>query len=252
MRDALGADVSAALPLADEHKLTFLVEDPATVWNLGAERYRQIAARYPKSDRLAIDINVVERYQDVYPTLQQTGTELFELVHEAAAAFPRVALYFENSIQAPDWKWLSAAAASVTRADQVGDERVVESARGVGIPWRGGALVDGDPWPLQDETTLWLPSGTHVVEPARDGPRLRIETFNGELKSARAPDAETIELSYQSSARALAVLNRKPGRVRIDGVEQAPVLFGDLTVVLPRGKHTVAILGQVISNAAGF
>ena len=252
MRDALGADVSAALPLADEHKLTFLVEDPATVWNLGAERYRQIAARYPNSDRLAIDINVVERYQDVYPTLQQTGTELFELVHEAAAAFPRVALYFENSIQAPDWKWLSAAAASVTRADQVGDKRVVESARGVGIPWRGGALVDGDPWPLQDETTLWLPPGTHLVEPARDGPRLRIETFNGELKSARAPDAETIELSYQSSARALAVLNRKPGRVRIDGVEQAPVLFGDLTVALPRGKHTVAILGQGISNAAGF
>ena len=37
----------------------------------------------PRSDKLAIDINVVERYQDVYPTKQQTGTELFQLVHLA-------------------------------------------------------------------------------------------------------------------------------------------------------------------------
>jgi hypothetical protein len=241
MRDALGADVSGALPLADLHKLTFLVEDPATVWNLGPQRYKEIAARYPKTERLGIDINVVERYQDVYPTLQQTGTELFALVHQAAKAFPRVALYFENSIQAPDWKWLSAAAASVTRAEPMGDKRVVESPRGVGIPWQGAALVDGDPWPLRDETTVWLPPGTHAVEPAREGPRLRIETFNGELKSARAPDPDTVELVYQSTARALAVVNRKPRRVRIDGMEQTPVLYGEQTIALPRGRHVVTI-----------
>ena len=44
----------------------------------------------------------MDRYQDVDPTKQQTGTELFELVHLASGAFPRVTLYFENSILQPD------------------------------------------------------------------------------------------------------------------------------------------------------
>ena len=92
MREKLGADASRVLPLLAEHDFTFLIEDPATIWNLGPQRYPQIAARYapltPAQDKLAIDVNIVERYQDVYPTKQQTGAELFELVHVAANAFP--------------------------------------------------------------------------------------------------------------------------------------------------------------------
>ena len=38
-----------------------------------------ISPSRPKPEHLAIDINIVDRYQDVYPTKQQTGTELFEL-----------------------------------------------------------------------------------------------------------------------------------------------------------------------------
>ena len=102
------------------HDFTFLIEDPATVWNLGPQRYPQIAAQYqsltPAQDKLAMDINIVERYQDVYPTKQQTGAELFELVHMASSAFPRVALYFENSILPSDMGLLSAAASTVNRA----------------------------------------------------------------------------------------------------------------------------------------
>jgi len=77
MRDAIGADAARVLPLLDRHSFTFLVEDPATVWHLGAQRYAEIAARYgrltPRRGRLAIDLNIVDRYQDVYPTKQQTG-----------------------------------------------------------------------------------------------------------------------------------------------------------------------------------
>ena len=106
MRDLIGADAARLLPMLDHHDFTFLIEDPATIWNLGPQRYPQIAARYQPltkhTDKLAIDINIVERYQDVYPTKQQTGTELFQLVHLAASAFSQVALYFENSILAPD------------------------------------------------------------------------------------------------------------------------------------------------------
>ncbi len=160
MREKIGADASNILPMLNSHDFTFLIEDPATIWNLGPQRYPQIAARYagltPAQDKLAIDINVVERYQDVYPTKQQTGTELFELVHTAAASFPRVALYFENSILSPDLALLSAAASSVDRAEMIGGKLIVESRRGSGIPWKGPALVDGKPWPVLNEKTLWL------------------------------------------------------------------------------------------------
>jgi hypothetical protein len=76
MRDAIGADAGRVLPLLEKHDFTFLIEDPATVWHLGPQRYPEIARRYQsltrRADKLAIDINIVDRYQDVYPTKQQT------------------------------------------------------------------------------------------------------------------------------------------------------------------------------------
>ena len=39
MRDAIGADAARVLPLLDTHSFTFLIEDPATVWHLGPQRY---------------------------------------------------------------------------------------------------------------------------------------------------------------------------------------------------------------------
>ncbi len=162
MRDAIGADAARVLPLLDTRSFTFLIEDPATVWHLGPERYSAIAERYraltPHKDKLAIDLNIVERYQNVYPTKQQTGTELFQLVHRAAASFARVALYFENSLLPPDLQLLPSAAAAVSRIERMGPKTVVDSAGGVGIPWTGGAKVDGQFWPVQDDETLWLPA----------------------------------------------------------------------------------------------
>ncbi len=243
MREKIGADASQVLPMLGAHDFTFLIEDPATIWNLGPQRYPQIAARYAgltaAQDKLAIDINVVERYQDVYPTKQQTGTELFELVHTASAAFPRVALYFENSILPADLALLPAAAAQVDRAETMSGKLVVESRRGAGIPWQGAALVDGKPWPVLNDKTLWLPRGPHSIEPAQKAAGLRILDFNGELKSAKA-DTDTIEFAYQSSARAMATLERAPRKVEIDGAEVKPEFAGKV-LMLPRGQHLVTL-----------
>ncbi len=144
MRDAIGADAARVLPLLDNHSFTFLIEDPATVWNLGAQRYQTIAERYlpltPHRERLAIDLNIVDRYQNVYPTKQQTGTELFQLVHSAAANFARVALYFENSLLAPDLTLLPSAAAAVKSIEAAGAKVIVDSSSTVGLPWKGAAL----------------------------------------------------------------------------------------------------------------
>jgi hypothetical protein len=243
MREKIGADATKILPMLSTHDFTFLIEDPATIWNLGPQRYPQIAARYtgltPAQDKLAIDINVVERYQDVYPTKQQTGTELFELVHTASASFPRVALYFENSILSADLALLSAAASSVDRAEMIGGKLVVESRHGAGVPWQGPALVDGKPWPVLNEMTLWLARGAHSVEPSQKAAALRIFDFNGELKSAKVV-GDGVEFAYQSSARALATLEQAPRKVEIDGVEVKPELAGNV-LILPRGQHLVTL-----------
>ncbi|MEO7650974.1 MAG: hypothetical protein ABIZ80_10945, partial [Bryobacteraceae bacterium] len=157
MKDAIGADVERVLPLLDQHDFTFLIEDPATVWHLGPQRYPEIFRRYhpltKHTGKLAIDINVVDRYQDVYPTKQQTGSELFQLVNLASRAFARVALYFENSLQVQDLTLLPASAANVNSAEVSGTRWSIDSDYGVGVSWLGPVAVDGKPWPVSNGTT---------------------------------------------------------------------------------------------------
>jgi len=244
MREKIGADTSKTLPLLAQHDFTFLIEDPATIWNLGPQRYPQIAARYqaftPRAEKLAIDINIVERYQDVYPTKQQTGSELFSLLHVAAAAFPRVAVYFENSILAPDLALLPAAAAGALRAEKSGDKLVVESRLGIGALWTGPVLVDGRPWPVASDTVVWLAPGSHSIQAAAVKPLLRLIDLNAELHSASAI-AGGMEFTYRSSARALATFETLPATFQIDGAEAHPVTAGHV-VMLPRGQHVVTAL----------
>jgi hypothetical protein len=247
MHDLIGADAARILPLLDQHNFTFLIEDPATLWNLGPQRYPQIGARYQPltkhTDHLAIDINIVERYQDVYPTKQQTGTELFQLVHLAAQTFSRVALYFENSILAPDLPLLASAAASVDKAEQNGSRIVIDSRHGVGVPWQGPALVNGRLWPIHNDTTVWLPAGPSVVEPAPKDSPLRMTDFNGDLRSASVV-GDGLRFSYASAARALALLNVRPRKFELDGAPGDPKLResgSGFLLTLPRGEHVVQL-----------
>jgi hypothetical protein len=161
------------------------------------------------------------------------------LIHQAAGAFPRVALYFESSILPADLPLLGWASSSVTRAEQSAGKLVVESPRGTGIAWKGSANVDGRPWPVLSDDTLWLPSGAHSIEPALKAPLLRLTGFSGELKSALAT-AAGFEFSYSSSARAFATVDRLPKRIEIDGAEAHPQIEGNV-LLLPRGQHLVSI-----------
>ncbi len=247
MREKIGADTSKTLPLLAAHDFTFLIEDPATIWHLGPQRYPQIAARYQsltaRPEKLAIDINIVERYQDVYPTKQQTGSELFALLHTASAAFPRVAVYFENSILTQDLPLLPSAAAVVQRAEKAsGDKLVVNARAGVGVLWTGPALVDGQPWPVASDTVVWLAPGSHTIVPAAVKPVLRLIDLNAELHSAAAIPGG-MEFAYQSSARALAYFDQAPASFLIDGVEARPVMMGNVAM-LPRGQHVVTAFSE--------
>jgi hypothetical protein len=247
MRDAIGADSASVLPLLGRYDFTFLIEDPATVWHLGPERYQQIAAKYGlltnQHGRLAIDINITERYQEVYPTKQQTGTELFQLVSQASRVFPRVALYSENSILPADVPWLASAAAAVGLCERNGEQVVIDSPHGLGVHWRGAALVDGRPWPAGDGETVWVPAGRHTLGTASGEPQVRLLDLNGELTGAASLD-RGLEFAYTSSARAFAALNRRPLRVEIDGVPtrlRTEDAAGRVTLWLPRGQHVVVV-----------
>jgi hypothetical protein len=252
MKDSIGADASRVLPLLDHEPFTFLIEDPATVWNLGPQRYPEIAKRYrpltAHADKLAIDINIVDRYQDVYPTKQQTGTELFELVHLASTAFPRVALYFENSILKPDLALLASSSAVVTQYSVIRSapehRRVsVDSPGGVELIWNaGGALVDGRPWPVQSKSVVRLPAGMHTVEatPKRDG--ISIADLNATLRSASI-EGKRVLFDYSSSSRAIVRFDRKPALLEIDGAPFVAecVAASDCSIFLPRGDHRVTV-----------
>jgi hypothetical protein len=240
MKDSIGADAARVLPLLDKHSFSFLIEDPATVWNLGPDRYPEIAKRYrpltPHTDSLAIDINIVDRYQDVYPTKQQTGVELFELVHLASTAFPRVALYFENSILKPDLGMLAASSAVVTQYSKTQRRITIESPRDLELNWPAdqGALVDGKAWPVQSPTAIYLPAGSHRIEPApkRDG--ITLIDLNAQLRSATG-ESKRLTFEYSSESRAIARFDRTPSRIEVDG----EVFPSDSVVLLPRGTHRV-------------
>ncbi len=238
IRDALGADVAKSLPLIRAHKSTLLVEDPATLWNLGPERYAKLADKYreltPDRSQIAIDINVVERYQDVYPTKKQTGVELFELVHQAAVSFTRVALYFENSIEKQDLRLLPAAASTANVQAMGIDELDVVASEPTRVAWQGPVEMDGKTWPLQSRNFVLTPCGKHRLTPGVEQPAVTITDFNGQVQSAMVAN-HSVELAYTNRSRAIAVLASPVSAIELDG-QPYPV---STSVLLPAGQHLV-------------
>ncbi len=243
MRDAIGADTSHLLPLLDRHKFTLLVEDPATVWDQGPARYPLIASKYPKASNLAIDINVVERYQDVYPTKQQTGLELFGLVHLASQSFPRVALYIENALSPADLPLLSASASEFHSAEAKDQQIRVNSHFGGGVAWPGSALVDGAEWPVAESNTVWVPAGPHTIAPSAHARTFKLLSVTGELTRAAYKD-ESIEFSVNNTSRSIARFDRPLALVKVDGAP-FPLANKSQTLLLPKGPHSVIAWPQV-------
>ena len=245
IRDELGADVARTLPLIEKRKSTLLVEDPATLWALGPERYARLADKYQQMaasrDRLAVDINVIERYQDVYPTKKQTGVELLELVHQAAVSFGRVAIYFENSLEKRDLSLLPAAATSAQVREHGPDEMDVEARALTRVAWQGPVEMDGKIWPIQDGDYVLAPSGKHRLSAAVEAPGLTIRDFNGEIRSALNSDKQ-VDVSYESRTRAIAVLSSAVSGIEVDGEPYKASNNEAGAVLLPSGQHVVTFV----------
>ena len=249
MREFLGADSSALLSLAEQYDFRLVVEDPATLWDRGPERYVEIAQQYrrlaPDPERLAIDINIVERYQMTYPTKKQVGSELFQLVRLAGKVFPTVLLYFEQSISRPDWDLLPYASGTA-HAEREQNSLLVKCDRPAGVVWSGPALVNSQPWPFTDGSTVWLPPGRHRISPTANSPRLRVLYLNTDWKWGRIEDG-ALEFGYASASPAIALLSDVPKRIEVDGEPlQGRVLKArhHWAVMLPRGDHSVRIVAE--------
>ena len=237
MRDAIGADTSRLATLLTQHQVTFLVEDPATVWDQGPQRYPLIASKYPMTSQIAIDINIVDRYQDVYPTKQQTGAELFGLIHLASKSFGRVALYIENALSKADLGLLSSSSADFSQVDWEGSRLVVTTRLGGGVRWSGPGIVDGNLWPVQDDGVIWLAAGSHVVERGSNSNHFRLLSSSGDLVNA-AYRGSAIRFEYEAESREIARFSSPLNKIDLDG--HSLDLGGSQTMImLPRGKHTV-------------
>lgn len=247
MRDALGADIAESLPMIESQKLTLIVEDPAPLWNLGAARYVKLAEEYrnlmPDRQRLAVDINVVERYQDVYPTKKQTGLELFELAHQAAESFHRVAIYFENSLERQDLSLLPTAANAAKLTVPAPDKLIVDSPQPVRIQWSGPAEIDGAAWPVHTDSVVLVPAGNHTISAGFAESPVQLTDFNGDIQRI-LPEKEAVDISYVSRSRAIAILACPVSGIEVDGTPfETP--RGEAALLLPAGQHILTLRKQV-------
>jgi hypothetical protein len=79
---------------------------------------------------------------------------------------------------------------------------------------------------------------------------VRLLDFNGDLKMAGSL-SDGLELAYQSSSRALAILDQRPAGLHIDGLERPlPSVCSapPCTLLLPRGQHLVTIRTQAATH----
>jgi hypothetical protein len=202
-----------------------------------AAKYRELTS---DQNHLAIDINVVERYQDVYPTKKQTGTELFEDVHQAASSFSRVALYFENSLEKQDLQLLPVAATTAQVTEPSPDELEVDATGTTRVDWQGLVEIDGKQWPIQNAKTVLVPPGKHYLRPGIAPPAVTLADFNGQVRSA-AVSAHGVDLSYTSTSRAIVMLGSPVSSIELDGSVYWTPVKGDpeTAILLPSGQHLV-------------
>jgi hypothetical protein len=247
MREGVGADLTLMLPLLDKYDFTLVMEDPWTVWHLGPRRYAELAASYAKltsqTDRLGIDINIVDRAQQVFPTKKQTGSEFLQLFHYAGKNFQTVMVYSEMTMHPQDRDLVSYALASDASVRLVDQGAEIRCRRPVVFhtDMEGEALVDGRSWPCAGEKSILVPAGTHQIA-FRTGSiedRPRLVHLNGFLKDASYADTRGINFSYHSKARAIAIFDRPVRSFEADRTFTRS--GGSKWLMLPAGSHQVRV-----------
>jgi hypothetical protein len=256
MRDKIGVDVDQFVKLQNRYGFDLEIEDPYTLWSLGPKRYRLIGEQYRsrifKDYSLSIDINIVERQDEVYPTKKQRGLELLQLINAASGSSDRVILYGLSTLEPSDMYFVKYAHGQDIVFDEHRDGSIkIKSNRK--FSWKTAArniqfYVDGNRWPCAAMDEIMVPKGEHAIC-SRPIPRkeyeaqLRIENVNGEILSA-AWNAPELSLEYTSADRLYLTLNQAASLLRLDAEEfhMTPRKVGSkFLLVLPQGRHQVLL-----------
>jgi hypothetical protein len=250
--------------LAKQFPFTLQIEDPQSLWHLGPDRYTKMLAAYSdvrKRMPLILDINVVP-YRDMNksdaPTMQPTGSELYNLVKAASSNQTRLAIYSEASIYEVDAPLIPFALANEVTEKSANNSWVVESPFTVNLmissETHNQVLVNGDVWPAYYRGRVLIPAGKYDIKTfsnfsgliKRFKSNTRLVDLSGELVSANAI-ARGIKFGYKSLEPNLTILSDEPKEILIDGKEfQCEILKGDrgYSLRLPAGNHNVVVYTQ--------
>jgi uncharacterized protein YdaL len=259
-----GIDSHRIVALMDQYPFTLQVEDPAQFWAQSPDRYKRFGETYlklvPDRNRLMFDINVVADRNISHshsPTETATGIELAQSLIFATLPTGRAAIYSEGTVPFEDLQLLSKVLARDARLERQSDGWLAESDKPITVNTPGAwqnFRVNDTLWPAWGENFLSLPAGKYRITPAakRFTPvdtsvlDLRLLRFTGNLESIK-PTSRGVEFAYESSTRVLALFNRRPFEIHVDGnvAAEAPVPdSGANSVHLPSGRHTVDVLAD--------
>ncbi len=153
-----------------------------------------------------------------------------------------MAVYFESSIEPQDLNLLPAAATAARVAQPAPDELVVDTPQSARIAWSGAVELDGRLWPVQSRTAVLIPAGKHRLTPGSAPSPVHLADFNGDLKSA-ITGKDSVELSYSSRSRAIAILGSNVAAVDVDGASywKPDAQDHSMSVLLPAGEHILTL-----------
>jgi len=257
-------DSRLILSLMDRYPFMLQVEDPSHYWAEGPDRYQKFTETYLKlikdRNRLMFDVNVVpDRDIDKShaPTQTVMGVELAQTVNTARLASGRVAVYSEGTVPYQDIDALSRVLANDAVLEKTGRVWTVASKEAVILNAPGlwqNYQVNGRIWPGWGESSVFMPAGKHEISPIerrfqlmdRSALDMRLLRFSGDMDSL-TPTQQGFEFTYDSPLRVIALLNREPHEIQIDGrkTDLTPIAYaGNWNLLLPSGKHRVEIIAD--------
>jgi uncharacterized protein YdaL len=269
LRTNLGVDVRRILALSRRHKFSLQIEDPQTQWSKDPNRYQGIGKLYSTmvgdSVPLMLDLNILQFRTETtptpFPTIIQTGTESFQLIHSASLGADRFTIYSESSVRPRDLKMFAFAASGPAYYDQTEDGWSVDSPfpPTLQLPpqFIGVRLSTGATYYCENGKVL-LPPGKYEVTPIKLGntpfgqPLVagKLLSITGNLKEL-VVSSRSVAFKYESKERCLASFNHPPYAIIIDEKEtdiKSQPGYERFSVILPPGEHAViAVLQTTVS-----
>lgn len=252
MKEHIGVDSAKLAQLQNKYGFVMQIEDPFTLWKLGPERYKVIGKSYReimnKNGKMTIDINIIDRFGDVYPTKKQRGLELYELTNQASQSTDKVMFYALATLEKDDMELFPYAESFGIKVKDIGDKKYsFDSTKKfvLEINTRDKQFyIDGSIWPLYSEKGVIIPAGKHILS-YKDAKTsaIHIEDINSEINTA-AIKSNKISLSYNSDGRCFIILNKKPSQIKEGNriIKPKIVSYGSkFTITLPQGKHDITI-----------